>query len=127
MGITSTLRELLFDAFGYIVGMFASVWRFFVNQLWIQFFDLYYWLFDSALDLWREFEKYLFDKVQATGIYQYLSNFYLNSFEFGDYVTTITYFIPVGEILTLSAIAYGVAGSFRLLRWIKSFIPTIGD
>lgn len=41
------------------------------------------------------------------------------------FVSALTYFVPVKGIVALLVGGWGVCAIIRLVRWIKSFVPTI--
>lgn len=41
------------------------------------------------------------------------------------FVSALTYFVPVKGILVLLIAGWGICAIIRLVRWIKSFIPTM--
>lgn len=110
--------EWVGDAIAYLLG---SLWGLVVDQLeaiWLWAVGLFEWAWDIAFAVW-----FALMPVQVQNTYTELETA-LAAYE--PYLDDVMWILPVNSTLLIISGTFIACGIVRVLRWIKSFIPTMG-
>ena len=110
--VVKWLKRIALGAFG-ISGTLMAVSQEFAR--WV-IDGIKYFISETVAWLWAQLPESMTEYIDA-----------LDFSAYGTIADIVFYLFPLSAILVIISGAYAVAGSIRILRWIKSFIPTIGD
>lgn len=82
------------------------------------------WFKDLLISLWNEFWSY-FMGVLPPGFASLIEGISWKDGIVLQWLTDLSWILPIVPALTLWGTAYSVCAFLRLLRWVKSFVPTM--
>ena len=108
-GLFGWLADYIVAAASAVMGWISALWN----------------LISTTVGQWAtEAVTWLLQQLPLSQIGSLFSSPLLNA-NLKNALSALTYFFPVVGVMAIITMAYSICATIRLLRWVKSFIPTI--